>query len=55
VTTYDFARFGSVDGVVDKISATTFIDDKGAVYYKAVIRLRRSHRRRDSKQPADCH
>jgi multidrug efflux pump subunit AcrA (membrane-fusion protein) len=42
VTTYDFARFGSVDGVVDKISATTFIDDKGAVYYKAVIRLRQS-------------
>jgi HlyD family secretion protein/adhesin transport system membrane fusion protein len=42
VTTYDFARFGSVDGVVDKISATTFLDDKGAVYYKAVIRLTQS-------------
>jgi len=39
VTAYDFARFGSVEGTVDKISATTFLDDKGAVFYKAVIRL----------------
>lgn len=39
VTAYDFSRFGSVDGVVDKISANTFLDEKGAVFYKAVIRL----------------
>jgi membrane fusion protein, adhesin transport system len=39
VTAYDFARFGAVDGKVDKISATTFLDDKGAVFYKAVVRL----------------
>lgn len=32
LTTYDFVRFGSIDGIVDKISATTFFDDKGAVY-----------------------
>ena len=43
VTAYDFARFGSVDGTVDKISATTFLDDKGAVFYKAVIRLSQNH------------
>jgi len=39
VTAYDFSRFGSIDGTVDKISATTYLDDKGAVFYKAVIRL----------------
>lgn len=39
VTAYDFSRFGSVDGVVDKISANTFLDDNGAVFYKAIIRL----------------
>jgi len=43
VTAYDFARFGSVDGTGDKISATTFLDDKGAVFYKAVIRLSQNH------------
>ncbi|MEM9684903.1 MAG: HlyD family type I secretion periplasmic adaptor subunit [Pseudomonadota bacterium] len=39
VTAYDFARFGSVQGTVDKISATTFLDEKGTVFYKAVIRM----------------
>jgi HlyD family secretion protein/adhesin transport system membrane fusion protein len=43
VTAYDFARFGSVDGVVDKLSATTFLDDKGTVFYKAVIRLKQTY------------
>jgi len=39
VTAYDFSRFGSIDGAVDKISPNTFLDDDGAVYYKAIVRL----------------
>lgn len=42
VTAYDFAQFGAVDGTVDKISATTFLDDKGNVFYKAIVRLGRN-------------
>ena len=39
VTTYDFARFGAVDGEVSKISATTFKDRQDEIYYKAEIKL----------------
>lgn len=42
ITAYDFAQFGSVDGTVDKISATTFLDDNGNVFYKAVVKLTRN-------------
>lgn len=39
ITTYDFARFGAVEGEVKKISATTFKDRENEIYYKAEIRL----------------
>ncbi len=39
VSTYDFARFGAIDGEVEKISATTFKEDDGSVYYKVTVRL----------------
>ena len=39
ITTYDFARFGAVDGEVSKISATTFKDRQDEIYYKAEIKL----------------
>lgn len=43
VQTFDFGRFGSVEGELDAISATTFTGDRGAVFYKATIRLRRNY------------
>jgi len=43
ITTYDFARFGAIDGIVKKISPTTFKDQDGTVYYKAKIRLGKNH------------
>ena len=43
VTTYDFARFGAIEGVVEKISPTTFKDQDGTVYYEASIRLSKNH------------
>jgi HlyD family secretion protein/adhesin transport system membrane fusion protein len=43
ITTYDFARFGAIEGVVEKISPTTFKDQDGTVYYKSSIRLNKNH------------
>ncbi len=42
MTTYDFARFGSVKGKVKDISATTFLAEDGTVYYKAIVKLDQS-------------
>jgi HlyD family secretion protein/adhesin transport system membrane fusion protein len=43
ITTFDFSRFGAVDGKVTKISASTFKDRQDEIYYKAEIRLAKSH------------
>lgn len=37
--TYDFARHGSVDGILKSVSATTFFDDDGEPYYKGIVHL----------------
>ncbi len=42
-TTYDFARYGSVDGILKSVSATTIFDDEGQPYYKAIVELNQSH------------
>lgn len=39
VTAFDFARYGSIDGKLDQISATTFFDEQNQPYYKAKISL----------------
>ncbi len=40
VTSYDFARYGSIDGTLQSVSATTFIDEQdGRPYYKATVEL----------------
>ncbi|MBT3532673.1 MAG: HlyD family type I secretion periplasmic adaptor subunit [Rhodospirillaceae bacterium] len=43
ITTFDFARFGAIDGEVEKISPTTFKDQDGTVYYKADVRLSKNY------------
>jgi len=43
VTTFDFARFGAVEGEVKKISATTFKDRQDEIYYKAEVKLAKGH------------
>ena len=43
VQTFDFARFGSIQGTLENISATTFKDQDGSVYYKGIIKLNQSH------------
>lgn len=39
ITTFDFARFGSITGEIVKLSASTFKDRENEVYYKAEIKL----------------
>jgi len=40
VTTFDYARFGSVSGKVEAISPTTYIDEKtGEPYFKGIVTL----------------
>lgn len=39
VTTFDFSRYGSIDGTITGLSATTFTSDQGAPYYKGMIKL----------------
>ncbi|CAA7613818.1 HlyD family type I secretion periplasmic adaptor subunit [Magnetospirillum sp. SS-4] len=43
VTTYDFARYGSVMGTLTKISASSFTDEKGNPFFKGVIELERNY------------
>lgn len=47
VSTYDVARFGSVEGRLQQVSATTFIDEQGDPYYRGVVALASDHVGRD--------
>lgn len=39
VSSFDFSRYGAVEGNVDFITATTFMDERGQPYYRARIVL----------------
>lgn len=43
VSSFDYGRFGTVDGVVELITATTFENQKGAPYYRSRVRLNQHH------------
>ncbi|MGI9509470.1 MAG: HlyD family type I secretion periplasmic adaptor subunit [Geminicoccaceae bacterium] len=44
VSSFDFARHGTIDGVLQSISATTFVDESGdAPYYLGRVAMDRSH------------
>lgn len=43
VSTYDFARYGAIDGTLRAVSPSTFTDDEGTPYYKALITLTKSY------------
>ena len=43
VATYDYTRFGSIEGRVETVSATTFQDDKGNPFYRVRVRLAKNH------------
>ncbi len=44
VTSYDFARYGAIDGTLQSVSATTLVDEQdGHPYYKATVELSQPH------------
>jgi len=43
VTTFDFSRYGSINGTVSGLSATTFTNEHGAPYYKGMIKLEKHY------------
>ncbi|MGI9425390.1 MAG: HlyD family type I secretion periplasmic adaptor subunit [Hyphomicrobiaceae bacterium] len=43
ISTYDPNTYGLVDGVVQRVSPTTFQPDSGPAYYKVLIAMEKSH------------
>lgn len=43
ISTYDFARYGGIDGTLDDISAATFLDKDGEPYYKGRVTLAQNY------------
>ncbi len=43
VTTFDFSRYGSINGTISGLSATTFTSMQGAPYYKGLIKLEKHY------------
>ncbi|HLB57138.1 MAG TPA: HlyD family type I secretion periplasmic adaptor subunit [Coxiellaceae bacterium] len=50
VTSYEFARYGSIKGKVTEISASTFLTKEGQPYYKAKVSLSQNYVGNDPKQ-----
>lgn len=50
VSAYDYARFGSIDGKLHSISASTFLDENNNPYYKAFITLNQLYVGNDPKK-----
>lgn len=43
VTSFDFSRYGTIDGTVTGLSATTFSEPQGQTYYKGIVTLAKNH------------
>lgn len=43
VHSYDFSRYGVINGVLSSVSATTYQDEEGVPYYKGIIKLSKQH------------
>ena len=48
VTSYDFSRYGSIDGTVSGLSATTFSNKRGQAFYKGKVTLAKNYVGRDA-------
>jgi len=43
ITTYDFSRYGSINGTVAALSATTFTNDRGTPFFKGMVELEKNY------------
>lgn len=50
VSAFDFSRYGVIEGELEFLSATTFIDDKGNSFYKGRIKLNKNYVGLDPKR-----
>ncbi|MBM1170293.1 HlyD family type I secretion periplasmic adaptor subunit [Microvirga arabica] len=47
VQAFDYARYGAVDGIVERISAGTFLDEQRQPHYRVRVALKQQHVGRD--------
>lgn len=50
VTSFDFSRYGTIQGVLKAVSATTFSSDRGETYYKANVSLSKNYIGKDPQK-----
>ena len=50
ISSYDFTRYGAAEGVLEFLSATTFLDENGASYYRARISLQNNYVGKDKNK-----
>lgn len=50
VHAFDYARYGSIQGSLEFLSATTFLDETGKSYYRGRVRLQRNYAGSDPQQ-----
>ena len=50
VSAYDYSRFGSIEGKLHAISASTFLDDNKKPFYKAFIKMDQLYVGKDPKE-----
>lgn len=43
IDAFDYSRYGALDGIVEKISPTTDADEKGGVFYKVKIHIKKPY------------
>jgi len=43
VSSFEYVRYGTLNGTIDKISPTTFTDESGKPYYKSTVKLDRAY------------
>lgn len=43
ITTYDYARYGGLEGVVERVSASTNVDPDGGTFYEVVVRTEKTY------------
>jgi adhesin transport system membrane fusion protein len=43
VSSFEYVRYGTINGTIDKISPTTFTDEGGKPYYKSTVKLDRAY------------
>ncbi len=43
VSAFDFSRYGSIEGTLESISASTFQNEEGQFFYKSRVKLKQNH------------